>query len=67
MDLDTGEPRASYQDEVHDLTNTLCMGDGALVLFGPGSLLPEQAALEDLTAGMTLYGKYADGEIYRCG
>ena len=64
--METGEARTSYQDEVQNLVDVLCRADGALVLFGPKNLLAEQAALSDLTAGLTRTGKYPDGEIYRC-
>ncbi|HLF36534.1 MAG TPA: glycosyltransferase family 39 protein [Anaerolineales bacterium] len=66
VDLETGEPRISYADEVRNLKDVLCRDGGALVLFGPENLLSEQAALSDLTAGFTRSGKYSDGEIYRC-
>jgi len=66
IDVETGEPRISYQDEVRNLKDVLCRDGGALVLFGLESLLSEQAALSDLTAGFTRSGKYSDGEIYRC-
>ena len=66
VDVETGEPRITYQDEVRGLQEVLCRDGGALVLFGPESLLTEQAALSDLTAGFTRTGKYSDGEIYRC-
>ena len=66
VDVETGEHRISYQDEVRNLKDLLCRDGGALVLFGPENLLSEQAALSDLTAGFTRSGKYSDGEIYRC-
>lgn len=66
VDVETGEPRIAYQDELRNLKDVLCRDAGALVLFGPENLLSEQAALADLTAGFTRSGKYPDGEIYRC-
>lgn len=66
LDVETGAARPEYQHELEGLRTRLCSQGGALVLFEPESLLDEQASIADLTAGMSLLGRYSDGEIHQC-
>ena len=38
--------------------------DARLILFDPEDLFPQQARLEDLTAGLTIVAKFEDGTVY---
>ncbi|MEE9217420.1 MAG: glycosyltransferase family 39 protein [Anaerolineales bacterium] len=66
IDLETEERDPAYEDNLRIMRGRLCDEGGFLVLFYPERLVPEQAPLSDLTAGLALYGDYPDGEIYRC-
>ena len=66
IDLETGERDPDYEDILQIMRGRLCDEGGYLILFYPENLVPQQAPLGDLIAGLTQYGDYQDGEIYFC-
>ena len=66
IDLETGEQDPAYQDTLQIMRDRLCLEDGYLVLFQPERLVPEQAPLAELIAGLDLVQDYPDGQIYVC-
>ena len=65
IDVESGLPRETYEAEMEVLRRRFREESAVLVLFHPESLLPEYAPMSELVEGLTLVGRYSDGEIYQ--
>lgn len=63
-DVESGLPRPTYEAEMEVLRRRFREEGAVLVLFDPANLLPDYAPLNELVEGLTLVGRYGDGEIY---
>jgi hypothetical protein len=65
IDVESGLPRPTYEAELEAMRRRFRDEWAVLVLFDPASWLPEYAPVEDLTTGLSLIGRFAEGDIYR--
>jgi len=64
INTETQEVNQDYEQQLEMMRLRLVEEDARLVLFDPENLLPQQARLEDLTAGLTAVAEVEDGTIY---
>jgi len=64
IDRETQEVMKDYEQQLEIMRLRLREEDARLILFDPEDLFPQQARLEDLTAGLTIVAKFEDGTVY---
>ena len=64
IDSETQQVNQDYELQLEIMRLKLVEEDARLVLFDPENLLPQQARLDDLTAGLTAVAEVEDGAIY---